>query len=44
MDLGVCETKMDLHILPLGSYYVIIEMDWLAKHQGRVDCYERLHS
>jgi hypothetical protein len=33
-------TKMD--ILPLGSYYMNIEMDWLEKHKAVLDCYTKM--
>ena len=34
-------TKLNLNILPLGSYNIIIGMDWLEKHKEILDCYEK---
>jgi hypothetical protein len=34
-------TKLNLNILPLGSYDIIIEMDWLKKHKVILNCYEK---
>ena len=31
--------RTNLNILPLGSYDVIIGMDWLEKHKAVLDCY-----
>jgi hypothetical protein len=33
--------KTNLNILPLGSYDVIIRMDWLEKHKAVLDCYTK---
>ena len=33
-------TKLDLNILPLGSYNLIIGMDWLEKHKVILNCYK----
>ena len=30
--------KADLNVLPLGSYDVLIGMDWLEKHWSIVNC------
>jgi hypothetical protein len=32
-------TKVDLNIIPLGSYYCLIGMDWLDKHHVVIDKY-----
>jgi predicted aspartyl protease len=32
-------TKLDLNILPLGSYDLIIGMDWLEKYKVILNCY-----
>jgi hypothetical protein len=32
------ETKVDLNVLPLGSYDLLIGMDWLEKHAVVVNC------
>jgi len=34
-------SKLNMNILPLGSYDVIIGMDWLEKHKEILDCYEK---
>ena len=31
-------TKVNLNILPLGSYDVLISMDWLEQHHVMLDC------
>ena len=30
---------VDLNVLPLGSYDVLIGMDWLESHSVKIDCY-----
>ena len=32
-------TCVDLNVLPLGSYDVLIGMDWLEAHGVKIDCY-----
>ena len=34
-------TCVDLTILPLGSYDVLIGMDWLEAHRVKLDCYNK---
>jgi hypothetical protein len=34
-------TKVDVSIIPLGSYDCIIGMDWLEKHHDVLDCYNK---
>jgi predicted aspartyl protease len=41
-SLGGQKIKTNLKILPLGSYDVIIIMDWLERHKAVLDCYEKL--
>ena len=31
----------DLNVLPLGSYDVLIGMDWLEAHRTKIDCYNK---
>ena len=31
-------TKVNLNILPLGSYNVLISMDWLEEHHVMLNC------
>jgi hypothetical protein len=36
--------KTDLNILPLGSYDMIIGMDWLERHKAILNCYTKMLS
>jgi hypothetical protein len=38
--LSICEIvlPMNLVVLPMISYDVILEMDWLARHSVIIDC------
>jgi hypothetical protein len=38
ITLDGMETSVDLNILPLGSYDMLIGMDWLGKHVAIVNC------
>ena len=33
-------TCVDLNVIPLGSYDVLIEMDWLEAHRVKLDYYK----
>jgi hypothetical protein len=33
---------VDLNVLPLGSYYVLLGMDWLATHKEKLNYYEKI--
>lgn len=35
--LGDFYTSMDLYIVSLGSYDVVLGMDWLVSHQVQID-------
>lgn len=35
--LGVLSTMADLRVLSLGSYGLVLGMDWLESHQARID-------
>jgi hypothetical protein len=37
--MNVLPTHATLNMLPLGSYDLLIDMDWLASHQTKLDCY-----
>jgi hypothetical protein len=37
--LGEFPTQVTLNVLPLGSYDLLISMDWLATHKAKLDCY-----
>jgi hypothetical protein len=34
-------TQAILNVLPLGSYDLLIGMDWMAAHKARLDCYHK---
>jgi predicted aspartyl protease len=38
ITLDGMETSVDLNILPLGSYDIIIGVDWIEKHATIVNC------
>jgi hypothetical protein len=42
-ELGMNEfrTKIELNIIPLGSYDVLIGMDWLENFKVVLDCYNK---
>jgi hypothetical protein len=35
-------TQVTLNILPLGSYDLLIGMDWLATYKNKLDCYHKI--
>ena len=39
LDLNGLKTVTDLNILPLGSYHVLVGMDWLEPHRAVLDYY-----
>jgi hypothetical protein len=39
--MGEFPTQATLNILPLGSYDLLIGMDWLATYKARLDCYHK---
>jgi hypothetical protein len=41
VDLGVCTTRLKVYVTALGSYDLIIGMDWLAAHRALVDCFAK---
>jgi hypothetical protein len=41
MDMNGLGTRVDLNIIPLGSYDFLIGMDWLDKHHAILDCYNK---
>jgi hypothetical protein len=38
VDMNGLSTKVELNILPLGSYDCLIGMDWLDQHHAILDC------
>ena len=39
MDMNVLGTREYLNILPLGSYYFLIGVDWLDQYHAMLDCH-----
>ena len=35
------DTCVDMNVLPLGSYYVLIGMDWMEEQIITLDCYKK---
>ena len=44
MDLNGLKTVVDLNVLPLGSYHVLVGMDWLESHHAILDCRDKVIS
>jgi hypothetical protein len=38
IDMNGLSTKVDVNIIPLGSYDCLISIDWLEKHHVVLDC------
>jgi len=41
MIMNDFRTQINLNVLPLGSYDVLIGMDWLEKHHVILNCFEK---
>jgi hypothetical protein len=41
VDLGVCTTRLKVYVTALGTYDLIIGMDWLEAHRALVDCFAK---
>ena len=41
MFMSQFKTQVKLNVLPLGSYDVLIGMDWLKKHRVVLNCFEK---
>jgi hypothetical protein len=41
ISLNDMNTSIDLNIIPLGSYDILIEMDWLDNHHVVLDCHNK---
>jgi hypothetical protein len=39
--MGEFPTEATLNIVPLGSYDLLIGMEWLAKYKAKLDCYHK---
>ena len=35
------QTHMNLNVIPLGSYDILLGMDWLTSHKVKLNCYEK---
>ena len=42
LELKIVSTTMHLNVLLLGSYNVLIDMDWLEQHRAKVDYFNKL--
>lgn len=38
LNLGKFITSVDLHVITLGSYGVVLGMDWSGAHGANIDC------
>jgi len=38
LNIDGVQTQVELHVIPLGSYDMLIGMDWLGVHYAMVDC------
>jgi hypothetical protein len=41
LEISSHDTKVNLNVLPLGSYDILIGMDWIEKHKVVLNCYEK---
>ncbi len=41
LDMNGLNIVANLNIIPLGSYHVLIGMDWLESHHAKLDCYSK---
>jgi hypothetical protein len=41
VDLGVCTTRLKVYVTTLGTYDLIIGMDWLEDHQSMVHYFSK---
>jgi hypothetical protein len=41
ISINGMNTSIDLNIIPLGSYDILIGMDWLEKHHVVLDCHNK---
>ena len=41
LDMDGIFTYADLNIMPIGSYDILIGIDWLELHRGKLDCYSK---
>ena len=41
LEIGGLSTCANINIFPLGSYDILIGMDWLEAHKVNIDCYNK---
>src|SRR5271156_6809509 len=44
LNLNGLNTMADLNIVPLGSYHILIGMDWLESHHAKLNCHNKTFS
>ena len=44
LDFNDLDTSINLNILPLGSYDILIGMDWLESHKAVIDYLHKIFS
>jgi hypothetical protein len=44
IDMNGLNTKVDVNIIPLGSYDCLIGMGWLEKHHVALYCYNKTNT
>ena len=42
LSLGSFDTIVDLRVIPLGSYDVVLGMEWLGSHRASIDCRKKI--
>jgi len=42
LEINGFQKKIDLHIIPLGSYDVLIGMDWMERNYSILDCHNKI--
>jgi hypothetical protein len=41
ISINSVNTSVDMNIIPLGSYDILIGMDWLENHHDVLDCHSK---
>jgi hypothetical protein len=41
INMNGLNVVIDMNIIPLGSYYILIGMDWLDKHHVVLNCHDK---
>ena len=42
VDFPNFSTELNLYVAPLGSYDIIIGINWLSEHKAKVDCLAKI--